>query len=414
VLRSFSVCSSAVVVLLAAPHPSTAIMAGYPDFEIVESAPVETTLDHPAIRNALEVWLEMIHGARTSLDFAEFYASEDPNDPNDPIDQVVTAIEAAAKRGVKVRFVSSSSFYKTYPQVIDRLRASIGDGAVLLLDFKKVAGGVLHAKYFIVDGETVYLGSQNFDWRALSQIQELGVRVRDRTVAATMAAVYEYDWRTALAQAKVQVAGPMPSIHEKFPIVKEMAPGETARITPVASPQHFLPPGVPWDEPLLVAMIDSAKTSVEVQLLTYKPVSDRAYYDVLDGALRRAAARGVEVRLLCADWCKRASTIPHLKSLTVVPNIEVKLMTIPESSRGFIPYARVIHSKYMVVDGRAAWIGTSNWERDYFHESRNVGITVENEKIAGILHRFFTSGWESAYAYRVDPAADYKPPRIGE
>jgi phosphatidylserine/phosphatidylglycerophosphate/cardiolipin synthase-like enzyme len=120
---------------------------------------------------------------------------------------VVAAVEAAAKRGVKVRFVSSSSFYKTYPQIIDRLRGSIGDGAsprgaaegrgVLLLDFKAVAGGVLHAKYFIVDGETVYLGSQNFDWRSLSHIQELGVRVRDRAVAAAMAAMYDSDWCTA-------------------------------------------------------------------------------------------------------------------------------------------------------------------------------------------------------------------------
>jgi len=437
-LRSPSVGWRAIVVLMAAiviqpvaracaapPRgPSTAIIAGYPDFEIVESAPIETSLDHPDIRNAADVWLEMIHGAKTSLDFAEFYASDDPDDSNDPIDRVVAAIEEAATRGVKVRFVSSSSFYKTYPQIIDRLRASIGDGAtsphcaegrgVLLLDFKAVAGGVQHAKYFIVDGETVYLGSQNFDWRALAHIQELGVRVRDRAVAAAMTAVYDSDWCTALFQAKAQIACGVPLIREAYPVVKEMAPGETALITPVASPQHFLPPGVPWDEPRLVAMIDSAKTSVAVQLLTYKPVSDGEYYEVLDGALRRAAARGVKVRLLCADWCKRPSTLPHLKSLTVVPNIEVKMITIPESSKKFIPFARVIHSKYMVVDGRASWIGTSNWERDYFHESRNVGITVENEKIAAILARYFATGWESAYAYRVDPAADYAPPRISE
>jgi len=403
--------------------PATHIIAGYPDFEIVESAPVETSLDHADIRNAADVWLEMIRGARTSLDFAEFYTTEDPSDPNDPIDKVIAAIEEASARGVKVRFVSSSSFYKTYPQIIDRLRGSIGDGAsadcdggrgVLLLDFKPVAGGVLHAKYFIVDGETVYLGSQNFDWRSLSQIQEIGVRVHDHAVAAAMMAVYDYDWFTALGQAKVQMECVMPSIREEFPVVREMAPGETAVITPVASPRDFLPGGVPWDEPRLVAMIDGAKTSVAVQLLTYKPVSGGEYFDVLDGALRRAAARGVKVRLLCADWCKRPSTIPYLKSLTVVPNIEVKMITFPEWSGGFIPFARVIHSKYMTVDGRASWIGTSNWERDYFHESRNVGVTVENGKIAGILDRFFASGWESEYAYRVDPAAEYAPPRISE
>ena len=29
-------------------------------------------------------------------------------------------------------------------------------------------------------------------------------------------------------------------------------------------------------------------------------------------------------------------------------------------------YAPQMHSKYMVVDGKSAWIGTSNWEGDYF------------------------------------------------
>ena len=30
----------------------------------------------------------------------------------------------------------------------------------------------------------------------------------------------------------------------------------------------------------------------------------------------------------------------------------------------------------LVVDGAAAWLGTSNWERDYFTHSRNVGVVV--------------------------------------
>jgi phosphatidylserine/phosphatidylglycerophosphate/cardiolipin synthase-like enzyme len=195
-----------------------------------------------------------------------------------------------------------------------------------------------------------------------------------------------------------------------FPIVNRWRRVKR-RITPVASPQNFLPR---WRGRAASGCDDRQREDVGRGATTDVQTSvGREYYDV-DGAFRRAAARGVKVRLLCADWCKRASTIPYLKSLTVVPNIEVKLITIPESSKGFIPFARVIHSKYMVVDGHASWIGTSNWERDYFHQSRNVGITVESEKIAAILTRYFASGWESAYAYRVDPAADYTPPRISE
>jgi phosphatidylserine/phosphatidylglycerophosphate/cardiolipin synthase-like enzyme len=74
----------------------------------------------------------------------------------------------------------------------------------------------------------------------------------------------------------------------------------------------------------------------------------------------------------------------------------------------------VVHAKYLVVDGEKAWIGTSNWERGYFHDSRNVGLIVDGRPFAQKLERFFQSGWTSRYAEPVDPDADYAPPRIGE
>ena len=39
---------------------------------------METTLDHPDLRDAYVVWPEMIDRAQKTLDFAEFYASDDP------------------------------------------------------------------------------------------------------------------------------------------------------------------------------------------------------------------------------------------------------------------------------------------------------------------------------------------------
>jgi phosphatidylserine/phosphatidylglycerophosphate/cardiolipin synthase-like enzyme len=236
--------------------------------------------------------------------------------------------------------------------------------------------------------------------------------VRSHQVSAAFAAVYASDWLDALLQAGIKPQSEYPPMLEHYPVVS-IHDGDTLEVRPVASPvKHRFEEA--WDEPRIVALIDSAKTSVSVQLLTYRPVSGGEYYDVLEGALKRAAARGVQVRLLVADWCKRPTTIPYIKSLTFVPNVQVRMMTIPEWSGGFIPYARTIHAKYMVVDGRAGWIGTSNWEKDYFYESRNVGVIVESAKIGGILTRFFDGNWESEYAYAVDPTVEYEVPRIGE
>jgi phosphatidylserine/phosphatidylglycerophosphate/cardiolipin synthase-like enzyme len=89
-------------------------------------------------------------------------------------------------------------------------------------------------------------------------------------------------------------------------------------------------------------------------------------------------------------------------------------VTIPPWSGGFIPYARVIHAKYLVIDDRRCWIGTSNWEWDYFHTNRNVGLVIDGKQPASTLNRFFLDGWNGPYARPVDPCVTYTAPRIGE
>src|SRR6185436_6634452 len=91
--------------------------------EIVESAPVETVLDHPDLRDAWQVWPEMIGRAQKTLDFAEFYASADPASPpghTSRLETVVQAVEHAAERGVRIRFLAEKVFQKTYPEILAR------------------------------------------------------------------------------------------------------------------------------------------------------------------------------------------------------------------------------------------------------------------------------------------------------
>ena len=95
----------------------------------------------------------------------------------------------------------------------------------------------------------------------------------------------------------------------------------------------------------------------------------------------------------------------------MIPGIEVRLVTIPEASAGFIPFARVTHSKYLTADGERCWLGTSNWSKSYFYQSRNVGVVVNGREITAALDRDFNTLWTSPYAYPVRPEAVYEPPR---
>jgi phospholipase D3/4 len=74
----------------------------------------------------------------------------------------------------------------------------------------------------------------------------------------------------------------------------------------------------------------------------------------------------------------------------------------------------VVHAKYLVVDGRAAWVGTANWERDYFYESRNVGLLIEGGALPARLEQFFADLWNSPYAQALEPSRTYPAPRISQ
>jgi phosphatidylserine/phosphatidylglycerophosphate/cardiolipin synthase-like enzyme len=370
--------------------------------DLVESVPVETALDHPDIADAYQVWPAMIGAAERTIDIAEFYLS---NAPRSRLEPVLAAIEAAADRGVAVRLLVDANFSKKYPEPIERLAAHRGI-AVRRFDVGAVMGGVLHAKYFVVDGRDAFIGSQNFDWRSLTHIQEMGVRLRDPAAAAAYVQVFDLDWDLA--------GGAPPPPPRPLPIsFPEIAAGQPATLTPVFSPRGFLPDPASWELPRIVALIDGARRSVHVQVLTYKTKSrDGSPFHDLDDALRRAAARGVEVRLLVSDWSKRRGSVEAVQRLARVPGVEVRFLDIPPWSGGFVPFARVAHAKYMVVDAARAWVGSSNWEGDYFTRSRNAGVIVEGTAFGEQLERVFRDGFEGRYAEPVDPERAYMPPRM--
>ena len=366
--------------------------------ELVETPPVETTLDHPDVANASPTWVAMIDRAQRSLDFAEFYASEpEPKDHADSLlTPVIVAIERAAARGVKVRFLADSAFAPKYPDTLERLRRA---GAVVrILDFGKRGGGILHAKYFVVDGAESFVGSQNFDWRALAHIQEMGVRVTSPVIAGALLELLDTDWELAAGAAAET------RVHHAHIASVHASSGEDVQLT--ATPRGWLPDESSWELPKLVALLDEARHAVDVQVLTYKTKErDGSPFPTLDDALRRAAARGVHVRLLVSDWSSKPGSDARqvLDDLAKVANVEVRVITIPKYSGGDIPFARVAHAKYMVVDGASganahAWVGTSNWEGDYFTKSRNVGVIVAGGKLPARLDAIFEDGWSGAYA----------------
>jgi len=400
---------SLVVLVFATSTSAPATAAGRLTF--VESVPVETDLDLPDVPDAPEVWLDLVAGTQRSLDVFSFYFSPDP-DGHGALTPVLDAVTAAGARGLRVRVLGDAGFYRTYPETHDRFVAAPGIAA-RLLDARSLWGGVLHAKGMIVDGTRFFVGSQNWDWRALAHIHELGVLVEDPALTADLARIFATDWALAGGETPPVLRAVVPDTAEWTRArALTLADGTPCEAVLAASPPAALPDSVPWDLPLLLDLMASAQDSLHLQMLSYNP-SDRdgGWWPALDDALRAAAARGVTVRLIFSNWAKRSYMLPYIQSLAVLPRIEVRFTNLPEFSGGFIPFARVEHAKYATCDGRRAWVGTSNGSRDYFHASRNVSLFLRGEGCAAVPDAFFRRSWDSPYAETVDPCGAYTPPR---
>jgi len=380
-----------------------------PGYELVHTAPVETTLATPDLREPLQVWSEMFDGAKREIVLGQFYVA---SQPGAAFEQVIARLAAAGARGVKIRFLmeEKGKFASDMP-TIDRLK-KIPNLEFRYLDYSKLTGnGIIHAKYMVIDASAAYVGSQNFDWRSFAHIHETGLRISDPVVVAQLQKIFEHDWQ---AQALIAQGKEVPKLNQAV-----VAADDQQATFLVASPNAFNPAGVGDSETELPKLLAAARSEVRIQLLDYAPLSygpnhTRPYYAVIDNAIRAALARGVKVKLMVSNWNTEKPAIAYLQSLALLPGMEIRIVTLPQASSGFIPFARVIHSKTMEIDGQVAWIGTSNWSGGYLDLSRNLEIVLRNQKMAQRIADLHQQTWDSAYAQPIDVLKDYPKPVKGK
>ncbi len=377
------------------------------DFELVESVPVETILEQSSLSRTSDVWLKMINNAEENIDIETFYFADEKGEP---LEEVMNAFKVAAKRGVQIRIIVDSTFYSNNDKSIDEL-SGIENITIRKIPMGNLAGGVMHAKYFIVDNENLFLGSQNMDWRALKHIHEIGIRVKNKELASTFLDVFERDWGLC-TQGKSGFSNYTPKIYVNAlnPLSLNSESFGKIVLYPAFSPPEINLPGLSSEEEELLKWINIADDSLLIQMYSYssKAKNEKNYYDHIDIALRNAASRNVKIKIIFADWAIRDPATDFIKELSKVKNIEIKFSSIPEYSGGFIPYSRVEHCKYFTADNNISWISTSNWEWGYFYNCRNATLIIENQKVNSMLSEVFYRSWNSPYSNFVDVNKEYK------
>lgn len=387
------------------------------DFQIVESVPEATFYGEPGVPRTQAVWLQMIRSARKSIDVAAFYIADKPG--GGALSPVLDALAERAAAGVAVRVLVDHTFLKSNQEGVDRLRQVPGI-TIRVLPVDELTGGVLHAKYMVIDDEAVFIGSQNWDWRALEQIHEIGARIRNERFAKTVEASFEFDWQLAghpdlpkAAQA-AQASPDFTPVTEDNPVVLQDGGSSPLTAFPAFSPSSLMPAWVSSEEGALIHMIDASQHVLRIQVMTLSAIKQygaKGWWSSLDTAIRDASARGVDVRIIVGDWSLTEPAQSYLKSLASLPNITVKFSRVPPSPSGFIPYARVEHAKYAVADDDQSFIGTGNWEWSYFHNTVDVSVRVNGKSAASTLTSIFDRDWSGGYVTTIVPGQSYQPPR---
>jgi phosphatidylserine/phosphatidylglycerophosphate/cardiolipin synthase-like enzyme len=137
---------------------------------------------------------------------------------------------------------------------------------------------------------------------------------------------------------------------------------------------------------------------------------DLAHYDfhlqpetasIVGGAIREAAARGVDVRIVY--------NVDHRNPIPVPPPPEpdaqlIESLGVP--SRAIAGDPDLMHHKYAVRDGEAVWTGSMNWTDDSFSIQENVVSTVGSKEVAWCYATGFEQIWSTgdvAQSGQVEP-----------
>ncbi|NXG76488.1 PLD3 Phospholipase, partial [Baryphthengus martii] len=143
---------------------------------LVESIPEGMSFGGKSVPNpsTFATWRNLLGTVTRSLDIASFYwtmTNEDTRTQEPSAaqgEQILAELLQLPQRGVTVRIAVSRPTAKSPLNDLQELERS--GAAVRAVDLPRLTGGVLHTKFWLIDGTHLYVGSANMDWRSLTQV----------------------------------------------------------------------------------------------------------------------------------------------------------------------------------------------------------------------------------------------------
>jgi phosphatidylserine/phosphatidylglycerophosphate/cardiolipin synthase-like enzyme len=135
----------------------------------------------------------------------------------------------------------------------------------------------------------------------------------------------------------------------------------------------------------VAAFLGEARKSLDIALYDIRLPGEPG--DVVAGALRDAAERGVKLRLAYnADHDERMIPPP--------PGTKPELIeSLPFPTCGIPGIPDLMHHKYVVRDGESVWTGSTNWTTDSWTLQENVIVVAHSPQLADEFGQNFEELW---------------------
>lgn len=282
--------------------------------------------------------VDAIAAARQSLRIKMFLFS----DPG-----LIAAVIAAHQRGVKVRVMLNPA-RRSGEGENQATRKTLEDAGVEVVD-SNPAFDITHEKSLVVDDQTAFVHSLNWETKNLTETRDYAVVTSHRHEVDEIVQCFDADWN-----------------REQFD------PGDDA---------HLI-----WcninGRNRVARFIDAAEESLFLQ-------NERYQDEVIIERLVRATRRGVKLHVLARPmhFLKAGKLVEGVEGLRILQDLGAKVHRLKGLK---------LHAKMLLADGRRAIIGSINLAPGSFDSRRELAIEVHDEAVVKRLQQVADHDWQNS------------------
>ena len=280
--------------------------------------------------------LDAIAAAKKSLRIKMFLFS-------DPA--LLAAVIAAHRRGVKVLVMLNPARRGGEPEN-EATRTKLKKAGIEVIDSNPIFA-VTHEKSMVVDDETAFVKSLNWETKNLTETRDYAVVTADSDEVREVIDCFEADWRR-----------------------KKFALGKRPRLI--------------WcnanGRDRIAEFIDGAKHRLFVQNERYQDA-------VIIERLVRAAERGVKIHVMVRPphTLKKEKLVEGVGGIRILNDVGVKVHKLKHLK---------LHAKMLLADGKRAIVGSINFSPGSFDTRRELAIEVSDKHIINRLHKIARHDWK--------------------